>query len=71
MAPFSSDEAKILLANELGRPLADLFEDPKVFDKPIAAASIGQVMTITIAPGVLRGYIDVQFSSAWGKVCRC
>eukprot|EP00959_Pyramimonas_sp_CCMP1952_P455792 9472116-Pyramimonas_sp.AAC.2 len=25
-------------------------------------------MTITIAPGVLRGYIDVQFSSAWGKV---
>ena len=43
VAPFSSDEAKVLLEKELGKPLEELFEDATVFDKPVASASIGQV----------------------------
>ena len=41
--PFSNDEAKALIKEQLGRPLEDVFEDVRAFDKPVAAASIGQV----------------------------
>lgn len=41
--PFSSEEARELIRNELGRPLEEVFEDVEAFDKPIASASIGQV----------------------------
>lgn len=43
VAPFSSDEARTLISEQLGRPLEDVFEDVSVFDKPVASASIGQV----------------------------
>ncbi|CEF98426.1 Importin-beta, N-terminal domain [Ostreococcus tauri] len=40
---FSNDEAKALIREQLGKPLDDIFEDVSAFDKPVAAASIGQV----------------------------
>ena len=44
VAPFESGEARELMKAQLGTSrLEDVFEDASVFDKPIAAASIGQV----------------------------
>ena len=40
---FSSSEARQILERELGMPVASAFESVKSFDKPIAAASLGQV----------------------------
>eukprot|EP00903_Cladosiphon_okamuranus_P014388 g13356.t1 len=40
---FSSTEARQILERELGRPVASAFENVRSFDKPIAAASLGQV----------------------------
>lgn len=40
---FSSLEARQILERELGRPVASAFESVQSFDKPIAAASLGQV----------------------------
>ena len=41
--PFSSEDARELIRNDLGRPLEEVFEDVRAFDEPIASASIGQV----------------------------
>ena len=44
VAPFESEEARELIKAQLGiSRLEDVFEDVRAFDKPIAAASIGQV----------------------------
>ncbi|CAM9414144.1 unnamed protein product, partial [Discosporangium mesarthrocarpum] len=40
---FSSKDAREILERELGKPIGRVFRDPSVFDKPIAAASLGQV----------------------------
>ena len=55
VAPFSSDEARALIRQqlELGGDvdLADVFEDVKCFDTPVAAASIGQVYRAKLKKG--------------------
>lgn len=43
MPEFSSAEAKDILERELGMPVGNVFESVHAFDKPIAAASLGQV----------------------------
>ncbi|CAM9387684.1 unnamed protein product [Choristocarpus tenellus] len=40
---FSSDEAKEILERELGTAVEDVFVNLRAFDRPIAAASLGQV----------------------------
>jgi aarF domain-containing kinase len=41
--PFSSQEARDLVERELGLPLEQVFESASSFERPIAAASLGQV----------------------------
>jgi predicted unusual protein kinase regulating ubiquinone biosynthesis (AarF/ABC1/UbiB family) len=58
VAPFGSDEARALIRQQLGRSgngdaieLEDVFEDVSAFDRPVAAASIGQVYRAKLKKG--------------------
>ncbi|KAK3260040.1 hypothetical protein CYMTET_30988, partial [Cymbomonas tetramitiformis] len=57
---FSSDEAKRLLSAELKQPLEAVFEDVRAFDRPVAAASIGQVYQATLKSTGERVAVKVQ-----------
>lgn len=44
MKPFNSGDARDILTQQLGRPLAEVFADADTaFEVPVAAASLGQV----------------------------
>jgi ubiquinone biosynthesis protein len=47
--PFPSDEARSIIAEELGRPVAELFK--KFDDKPVAGASVAQVHAAQLPDG--------------------
>ncbi|CAM9379767.1 unnamed protein product [Choristocarpus tenellus] len=50
VAPFSSEEARNILKEQLGRPLNEIFLDADTaFEKPVAAASLGQVYKATLS----------------------
>ena len=52
VSPFESSEARALVRQQLGgRRLEDVFEDASAFDRPVAAASVGQVYRATLKPG--------------------
>lgn len=47
MPEFSSAEARAILERELGAPVTKVFESVRAFNKPIAAASLGQVWLLS------------------------
>ena len=53
---FDSADARKLIQKTIGAnvKLEDVFEDVSVFDKPIAAASIGQVYKAKLKPNALK-----------------
>ena len=52
VSPFESSEARALVRQQLGgRRLEDVFEDASAFDRPVAAASVGQVYRAKLKPG--------------------
>ena len=55
--PFPSDEARSIIAEELGRPVAELFK--KFDDKPVAGASVAQVHAAQLPDGT-RVAVKVQ-----------
>ena len=67
VAPFPTEQARVIVEEELGRPIEEVFADFP--DKPVAAASIAQVYKATLHDGavvavkVQRPDIDTQLVS--------
>jgi len=49
--PFSSEEALQILTEQLGKDPREVFTDVSAFEKPLAAASLGQVYKATLKDG--------------------
>jgi aarF domain-containing kinase len=58
LPPFPSDQARAVLASELGRPVADVFS--AISPAPVAAASLGQVYRATLRADGTEVAVKVQ-----------